>query len=338
MTELGYKVVLYQLVLPDKSKRYLESNFYIEGKKFFIKSLELPFNLLFTLPKDIPDINEDIVVLTDPALLKLKLRFPNSITIFHDLRELSEFNHNPLRRLFYRYLLRYVKEGDKILAVSKLTENNTKLLTKKDLKISVVEPCSRFSVDASIVEKKITEIRDGKTEINVLYIAADRPYKNIKLFINIARIINLMHLKVRFHFILLSKLRKSTMRLVRLKRVTNLEIIDQVDSVYDIYKKTHILLFPSLIEGFGIPLAEAMTFGIPIIYSDKPPMTDIVGNYGIQINPYLPDLWIKELIGLSNSKNYEKMAHLALERSKKYTYDKFKENLAMALKWFNDLY
>jgi glycosyltransferase involved in cell wall biosynthesis len=338
LVDLGYTVITYQLKLPENSNKYIESNFYIEGKKFLIKALELPFNLLFVLPKTIPEITEDIVVLTDPAMLKLKLRFPNSITIFHDLRELSEFNHNPLRKLFYRHILNYVNENDKILALSQFTEDTIKSILKTNLEIRVVEGCSHFNTNVSAVYEKISAIRVGKSEINVLYIAADRPYKNLKLFINVAKKLSKLPLSVKFHFILVSKLRNSTNRLVKHEQLDNLEIIDHVDNLYNIYNKTHILLFPSLIEGFGLPLAEAMSFGIPIIYSNRPPMIDIVGKYGISIDPYQVDLWVKELINLSDSNTYEKMALLALERSKRFSYDKFKENLASALKSFNDLH
>jgi glycosyltransferase involved in cell wall biosynthesis len=335
LTNMGYRVTVYQLVLPYNSKKYLDSTFKIEGKKFFLRNLELPFNSIFKLPKKIPDIKTDIVILTDPIMLRLKSKFRDSITIFYDMREFSKYNHNPLRKILYMYLLKFLQPNDKIIAISHFTEETVKSIAGKNLNVQVVEQCSRFSVDVKSVYERIKAIKIGKKRINILYLAADRPYKKISTFINVAKIINNSYSDANIHFILVSKLRNSSKRSVKRKMITNLEIIDEVDNLSNIYSRTDIFLFPSLIEGFGLPLIEAMSFGIPIIYSNKPPMRDIVGNYGIPVDPFNVDSWVKELLSLLDVDRYEKMALLSYERSKNYSFDKFKERLAEALKNFN---
>ena len=207
---------------------------------------------------------------------------------------------------------------------------------KRNLNIQVVEGCSSLVTDENIVRGKIMRYKKKKNEVNVLYIAADRPYKNIKLFIKVAKIIDLMHLGVKFNFILLSKLSNSSKKLLKREAPSNLEVIDHTDDLFSLYQRADVLLYPSFIEGFGLPLAEAMSFGIPIIYSDKRPMTDIVGAYGIAVDPEIPDLWAKELIRLSGRDNYEKMALLSFERSKTYSYDRFKVELSRALENFRE--
>ncbi|MFH1453950.1 MAG: glycosyltransferase family 4 protein [Armatimonadota bacterium] len=47
-------------------------------------------------------------------------------------------------------------------------------------------------------------------------------------------------------------------------------------SLSSIYKDASLLVFPSNNEGFGVPLVEAMTCGIPSIVLNKPPMNEIV--------------------------------------------------------------
>ena len=182
LTQMGYRVTIYQLVLPYESKKYLDSICKIEGKRFFIRELELPFNSLFTLPMNIPNIEEDIVILTDPIMLRLKSRFRGSITIFYDMRELSKYNHNPLRKILYLYLLKFLQSNDKIIAISHFTEEIVKSIAGKDLSVQVVEGCSRFYLDVRSVYERIKTIKLGKKQINVLYVAADRPYKNINTF------------------------------------------------------------------------------------------------------------------------------------------------------------
>ena len=47
-------------------------------------------------------------------------------------------------------------------------------------------------------------------------------------------------------------------------------------SAPDIYKNSTILVLPSHDEGFGVPLIEAMSCGVPCIVADKPPMNEII--------------------------------------------------------------
>ena len=45
------------------------------------------------------------------------------------------------------------------------------------------------------------------------------------------------------------------------------------------------LVYPSLYEGFGLPLVEAMTFGAPIVASAIPSLTEVAGDAAILLNP-----------------------------------------------------
>ena len=45
------------------------------------------------------------------------------------------------------------------------------------------------------------------------------------------------------------------------------------------------VLFPSLIEGYGLPIVEAFASGIPLLTSDRPPMNELAGNAAILVNP-----------------------------------------------------
>jgi len=50
--------------------------------------------------------------------------------------------------------------------------------------------------------------------------------------------------------------------------------IDEADKAA-IFKLAHVFCFPSLYEGFGIPILEAMTLGVPTLASDIPPHLEI---------------------------------------------------------------
>lgn len=59
-----------------------------------------------------------------------------------------------------------------------------------------------------------------------------------------------------------------------------------VESVTDILKKAHVLLFPTKREAFGLVLIEAMAMGCSILTTKAPIQKDIVGNSGFFVNPY----------------------------------------------------
>ena len=53
-----------------------------------------------------------------------------------------------------------------------------------------------------------------------------------------------------------------------------------------IIKGAAALCFPSLAEGFGLPVLEAMSLGTPVITSDKPALKELVGDAALTVNPY----------------------------------------------------
>lgn len=59
------------------------------------------------------------------------------------------------------------------------------------------------------------------------------------------------------------------------------------EGVRTAYSGATALLFPSLAEGFGWPIAEAMACGCPVITTNEPPMSEVAGDAGFLI-PVIP--------------------------------------------------
>ncbi len=56
-----------------------------------------------------------------------------------------------------------------------------------------------------------------------------------------------------------------------------------------LYQNAFALLYPSLYEGFGLPLLEAMSCGCPAIAANTSSLPEVVGDAGILIDPHDPN-------------------------------------------------
>jgi len=71
-------------------------------------------------------------------------------------------------------------------------------------------------------------------------------------------------------------------------QVKILGYVPQEDMPY-LYLNAGFLVYPSLFEGFGIPLVEAMKTNIPIICSDAGSIPEVVGDSALIFNPHDPE-------------------------------------------------
>ena len=66
-----------------------------------------------------------------------------------------------------------------------------------------------------------------------------------------------------------------------------LRILDflEPEALVKVINQAVALVFPSLREGFGLPILEAMACGTPVITSCRPPMTEVAGDAALWVDP-----------------------------------------------------
>jgi glycosyltransferase involved in cell wall biosynthesis len=52
-----------------------------------------------------------------------------------------------------------------------------------------------------------------------------------------------------------------------------------------LYKGASVLVLPSFNEGFGLPVLEAMTVGVPVIAANRGALPEVLGDAGLLIDP-----------------------------------------------------
>ena len=88
------------------------------------------------------------------------------------------------------------------------------------------------------------------------------------------------------------------------------------------YNKAHALIYPSLYEGFGIPILEAMKSGCPVICSKNASIPEVAGDAGLYIDnhDYQKAInYIKDLFGKNFRNDIIKKGFI---NSKKFSWEK----------------
>lgn len=89
------------------------------------------------------------------------------------------------------------------------------------------------------------------------------------------------------------------------------------------YSNAMCFIYPSLYEGFGLPVLEAMQCGCPVITSNVSSLPEVTGDAGIQINPKSDEEMIEAYEKMYfDSKFREECRNKGLERAKQFNWDK----------------
>ena len=90
-----------------------------------------------------------------------------------------------------------------------------------------------------------------------------------------------------------------------------------------LYSGAEIFVYPSIYEGFGMPVLEAMQCGCPVITSNVSSLPEVIGSAGIQINPENDNELIKAYEKMYFDKNFkEECARESLKRASQFSWEK----------------
>lgn len=89
-----------------------------------------------------------------------------------------------------------------------------------------------------------------------------------------------------------------------------------------IYNLARLLVFPSLFEGFGIPLVEAMACGCPVACSNVASIPEVVGEAGVMFDPNSSEDMADKVWSLwSDELQRQRMKIIGLERVKLFNWE-----------------
>jgi glycosyltransferase involved in cell wall biosynthesis len=213
---------------------------------------------------------------------------------------------------YYKKLIRLTLKSNSYIVVQ--TDWMKKAVIKQfdwnTSKIEAIKP----NLENIIIEK-IPYISFKDSKFHIFYPANTSIYKNHILIIKAIKYIkdirpDIYHnLIVHFTFKKNDNLNKNITLIDLIKKLDvskhiKLEGKMSYDNVLSFYKSCNLMVFPSYIESFPLPLIEAAIFGLPILVADLPYAKEVIGDYdGVKFLDYKnAKLWAENIIDSYNKR------------------------------------
>ncbi len=166
-----------------------------------------------------------------------------------------------------------------------------------------------------------------------LYVGNRKPHKNLPLLF---RALSRSRLPEEFRLLLVGGPDPQTDREIRRWRVENRVVyagsVEEKD-LPSVYRGASALLFPSRLEGFGLPVLEAMACGCPVLSSRIPAVEEVAGETVVYFSPEDPDSWAGafEMIARGGSPEIDARKKEASKRARLFSWERVGERLRRIL-------
>lgn len=172
-------------------------------------------------------------------------------------------------------------------------------------RVRVVYPCSRFT-DATQQGIPPAAMRDHQANDFWLSVGTIEPRKNQRLLVQAyAKYLEAGGRPMPLVLAggkgwLMEDFQSHLSELGILKHVKLLGYVSDDELIW-LYRNCYAHLYPSVFEGFGLPVLEGMQFGAPTISSNATSMPEITGDAAILISPHDSEAWAQGMFDLASN-------------------------------------
>lgn len=103
-----------------------------------------------------------------------------------------------------------------------------------------------------------------------------------------------------------------------------------------LYANAYCLLYPSLFEGFGMPVLEAMRSSCPVVAANRSVIPEIAGDAALLVDVRSPHAVAVAMHSLSEPNLRRRLIDRGLARALKFTWDRSAERHAAIYRWLVD--
>lgn len=218
------------------------------------------------------------------------------VSLIHDLAPFRVENiYPPARQRYHRWLMKSVAaRADHLVAISDSTKRDiVEFLKVPEDRISVIPNAT----DRPIFRGETSEIERHRRRLSlpdryILFVGKVQPRKNIVRLIKAFGMLPRGGRCADVHLVIaggkgwLDEEIRTAHDGSRVKeRILFTGYVSEADISWH-YRCAEVFCFPSLYEGFGLPILEAMASGIPVAASNIGAMAEVVGDAGRTFDPY----------------------------------------------------
>jgi len=228
---------------------------------------------------------------------RVDARAPRTVATFHDLFALTgEYSSPEFRARFAEQARRAAERSDAIIAVSRFTASQVeRFLGVESSRIHVIPHGVRIPAAAAL--GRVSRERGAGDKRMVLFVGAIQRRKNV------ARLVKAFERMPKGWRLTLAGATDGYEAATELRAVEESPRRSDIDvpgyvpagDLASLYGRASIFAFPSLEEGFGIPVLEAMAHGVPVIASRTSALPEAAGDAAILVDPVNIDQLAAEL-------------------------------------------
>lgn len=327
-------------------------------KKHFLKEFFLPPTVLDLLWNQWHIFSIDNLVGKNDLLLTSDWIEPPSqskkITVIHDLVSLKYPEESHPRTEFAlknfivfpnivtvqkRRLSWVKKESALIISDSFATKNDIiELLKVPEDKIEVIYPPVEINIPTNNEVRKTTRKYQIRKPF-ILTVGKIEPRKNLRRLINAFKKAKLNDVDL---IIVGPKgwnktIKQGNNSTIKHNNIKFLGFIPDIE-LYSLYQSALFFIYPSIYEGFGYPIVEAMKLKCPIATSDTSSLKEIAENVALLFNPYNENAIAQAIVTLYQNPNLRKeLYQKAIKRAKQFSLEKYAHNLIRTFERFHKL-
>lgn len=241
-----------------------------------------------------------------------------NITTVHDFT--YEFYEKGIKRLIHSWQKnKAIRNSDYIICISENTKKDLLYflpdIDEKKIKIIYNGVSNDYFPKTDIIDLKIP----FKKNEYILFVGARTEYKNFKLAVEAIA-------KTNLNLVIVGP----PLNEVEIKFVT--DTIKDNNKYYctgridnhdlnDLYNCAYALLYPSVYEGFGIPVIEAQKAGCPVIAYNGSSIPEVIGNTPLLIEKLTTEDIISKIEYLKDNKEKELIIKNGLKNANRFTWD-----------------
>jgi glycosyltransferase involved in cell wall biosynthesis len=261
---------------------------------------------------------------------------PSVVTVFDLIPMIypQSLPHRWLTWVFRGTAALAIRRADGIITISQSAKDDLVRLfgaSPDEIAVSYLAADQRFR---PVPDEEIERIRQkhGLPKRYMLYLGINKPHKNLVFLLQV-----FSQLKTEVTLVLAGKedprypqAREEAERLDLGDSVVFLgEVADR--DLPMLYNGAELFVFPSLYEGFGLPVLEAMACGTPVVCSNTSSLPEIVGDAAITLDPLDREAWVTALTEVLEKVHLRaELRAKGLEQAARFTWEKAaKETLAV---------